>query len=318
MTWPISTIIACILAFWMGYSVNQSGTCLVASAHELHRRRRPRLLVGILAASAAAGLVTVPLSWSGAVGAVLAESADISLTLFMGAAAFGVGPLINDACLLGSLGRLGDGEVRLIAVPIGLAAGFLLVDRIIVNRSPLWPSVLTAPSILSVTALAGLLAVVVLSLMYISDRSTPQSGRRWPLGVSMLVLGITGGSLYAIAPVWTYVDLVRRSLPLTMAGTGEIAILTVLASIAGAVSAALHQGKWRLQWPAIADIVNSLVGGALMGVGVALIPGGNDGLVLAAIPAFSPGGTAAYLLMTAAVVLGLSARARISRKSTAA
>lgn len=73
-----------------------------------------------------------------------------------------------------------------------------------------------------------------------------------------------------------------------MAATGEIAILTVAASIAGAVTAALRQGKWRLQRPALADIVKSFVGGALMGVGVALIPGGNDGLILAAIPALSP------------------------------
>ena len=55
-----------------------------------------------------------------------------------------------------------------------------------------------------------------------------------------------------------------------------------------------------------------------MGVGVALIPGGNNSLILAAIPALSPGGTAAYLLMTATIVLGLSARARIFRKRTAA
>ena len=51
-----------------------------------------------------------------------------------------------------------------------------------------------------------------------------------------------------------------------------------------------------------------------MGVGVALIPGGNNGLILAAILALSPGGTAACLLMTTTIVLGLSARARIFRK----
>lgn len=312
MTWPISTVIACVLAFFMGYSVNQGGTCLVATAHELHRRRPPRLFVGFLTASAAAGLVAVPLAWSEAAGGTLAASADISATLLVGAVAFGVGALINDACLLGSLSRLGDGEIRLIAMPFGLAGGLLLIDAIMVDRSPLWPSVLTAPSLLGVTVLAGFLILTVLSLTYILRRPGSRSGRRWPLGASMLVLGITGGALYAIAPVWTYVDLVQRSLPLTMAATDDISILTVAASIAGAVTAALRQGKWRLQRPTLADIVKSFVGGALMGVGVALIPGGNNSLILAAIPALSPGGTAAYFLMTATIVLGLSARERIS------
>ncbi|TXH00121.1 MAG: hypothetical protein E6R08_00105 [Nevskiaceae bacterium] len=314
MTWPISTLIACVLAFWLGYSANQGSTCLVAAAHELHIRRRPRLFVGLLAASAAAGLVAVPLAWSGVAGGTLAESADVSAGLLVGAVAFGIGALINNACLLGSLSRLGDGEIRLIAMPFGLAASLLLADRIMVGHSPLWPSVLMAPSKIGATALAGFLIVVVLSLTYISRRTASRSGRHWPLGISMLALGITGGALYAIAPVWNYVDLVQHSLPLTMTETGEIAILTVTASIAGTVTAALHQGKWRLQRPTLADILKSFVGGALMGVGVALIPGGNNGLILAAIPALSPGGIAAYLLMTATIVLGLSVRARISRK----
>ncbi len=317
MTGPIPTLIACVLAFWMGYSVNQSRTCLVAAAHELRRRHRPRLFVGLAAASAAAGLVAVPLAWSGTAGGALAASTDISAAPLVGAISFGVGALINNACLLGSLSRLGNGEIRLIAVPFGLAAGFLLVDGMMVDRSPLWPSVLTAPSMRGAMALAGYLIVAVISLTYISGRTVSRSGKRWPLGVSMLVLGITGGALYAIAPGWTYVDLVQRNLPLAMAATGEIAIPTVAASIAGAVTAALRQGKWRLRRPALVDIVKSFGGGALMGVGVALIPGGNNGLILAAIPALSPGGSAAYLLMTATIVLGLSARARISRKSAA-
>jgi hypothetical protein len=235
----------------------------------------------------------------------------------VGAVAFGVGALINDACLLGSLSRLGNGEIRLIAVPFGLGAGFLLTGEFMVDRNPLWPSVLTAPSMLGATALAAFLIIAVFSLSYISRQTASRSRRRWPLGISMLVLGITGGALYAIVPVWTYADLIQRGLPLTITATGEIAMLTVAASIVGAVTAALRQGQWRLQRPAPADIVKSFVGGALMGVGVALIPGGNNGLILAAIPALSPGGTAAYLLMTATIVLGLSAGARISRKRTA-
>jgi hypothetical protein len=51
-----------------------------------------------------------------------------------------------------------------------------------------------------------------------------------------------------------------------------------------------------------------------MDVGVALIPGGNNGLMLATVPALSPGGTAASLLMTTTIVLRLSARATTSRK----
>jgi hypothetical protein len=53
-----------------------------------------------------------------------------------------------------------------------------------------------------------------------------------------------------------------------------------------------------------------------MGAGVALIPGGNDGLLVAAIPALSPGGAAAYVLMTLTIVLGLVLRGWFRRRFT--
>ena len=111
--------IAVILAFWLGYSTNRSGTCVVAAAHEIVHRRRARRVIGLTVASLAAGLVAVPLAWS-PVGSVLEGSTDLSITLVIGGVAFGLGALINDACLLGSLGRLGNGESRLLALPLGL------------------------------------------------------------------------------------------------------------------------------------------------------------------------------------------------------
>lgn len=318
MGWPISTLVACVLAFWMGFSANRGGACLVAAAYEVQLRRRPRMLIGLLVASAGAGLVAVPLDWSGIAGGRLAESTDITATIVVGAGSFGIGALINDACLLGSLNRLGGGEIRLVAMPFGLVAGLLLIDQSMVTRGTSWPSVLTEPNRLGGAALIAFLIIAVLSLTYISRRANSRFTRDRPLGVWMLALGTTGGALYAIAPDWHYVDLARRGLSLTMATPDESVILTFAASIAGAVTAALRQGSWRLQRPTLTDIARSLIGGAFMGVGVALIPGGNSGLVLAAIPALSPGGVVAYLMMMVAIFLGLSIRAWISHIETVA
>ena len=74
----------CVLAFWFGYSANQGGTCLVVAAHEIQKRRPPRMFVGFLAASAAAGLISIPLVWSGALGATLTPSTSINWLLLVG------------------------------------------------------------------------------------------------------------------------------------------------------------------------------------------------------------------------------------------
>ena len=78
-------------------------------------------------------------------------------------------------------------------------------------------------------------------------------------------------------------------------------------SIAGALTASFRQGNLRLQLPTANGILRSVVGGTLMGIGIALIPGGNDGLILAAVPTLSPGGIVAYLLMTTTIVFVCSA-----------
>lgn len=70
----------------------------------------------------------------------------------------------------------------------------------------------------------------------------------------------------------------------------------------------------RLQRPTAAGILRSIAGGALMGIGIGLIPGGNDALILAAMPTLSPGGVVAYLVMTTTIVFGFEARDRLARK----
>lgn len=82
----------------------------------------------------------------------------------------------------------------------------------------------------------------------------------------------------------------------------------MISSVAGALTASFRQGNLRLQLPTGYGIIRSIVGGALMGVGIALIPGGNDAMILAAVPTLSPGGIVAYLLMTLTIVIGFAAR----------
>ena len=57
---------------------------------------------------------------------------------------------------------------------------------------------------------------------------------------------------------------------------------------------------------ALSDVAKTLSGGVLMGLGAAVIPGGNDGLILAALPALSIGGAAAYVLMLATIMSALA------------
>lgn len=307
-------ILQCLLAFWFGYAANQGGTCLVVAADELHRRRPPRMFVGFLAASAAAGLVTIPMVWTETLGATLVPSTSINLLLLIGAIGFGFGALINDACLLGSLARLGNGELRLLAMPLGLAIGILAADICRFDFVATWPSLISRPSVTGLLTLLGFLVVLVIALVFVSSRGVLRTRPDWSFGASMIGLGISGGLLYALSSAWTFGDLIQRALPLRMSPVGEVALTAVIPLIVGALTASYRQGNLRFQLPTANGILRSVGGGTLMGIGIAFIPGGNDALLLAAVPTLSPGGIVAYLLMTVSIVFGFAARRRLFRR----
>jgi uncharacterized membrane protein YedE/YeeE len=129
------------------------------------------MFVGFLAASAAAGLVAVPIVWTGTLGATLAPSTSINFLLLIGAIAFGLGALINDTCLLGSLARLGDGEMRLLALPLGLTIGILAADHGRFGYDSTWPSLISKPSATGLVTLLAFLVVLVLALVFVSTKS---------------------------------------------------------------------------------------------------------------------------------------------------
>lgn len=315
------TAAICALAFLIGYSINQGGTCAVAAAREVVDRRTVRLLVGMAVASGAAGVVTLGLHLATSGATHLGPATEVAAHLLIGAAVFGVGAWVNDACLLGSLARLGDGEFRLLALPAGLAAGFWLATAAGADAIPAAaPSALAGdPAAAAWAALAfGALAGLGLTLLRLGERHLAGARRhRWPLGRAMLTLGVCGGALYALSPAWTYADLVHQGLAAAMAMAAATSVPAVLATVAGAVAAAHSTGGWRPRPPRASALARTFAGGALMGIGAAMIPGGNDGLLLSAVPAAAPGALAAFAVMTA-TVLACVALAPVARSRGAA
>lgn len=285
----------------------------MVAAEELYARRPPRMFVGFLVVSAAAGLVAVPLAWMETLDATLLPSSSISFLLIIGAIAFGLGALINQTCLLGSLVRLGDGEMRLLALPVGLAIGILAVDHGRFGHVPTWPSLIARPSVTGLVTLLAFLIVLVPAIFFVCIKTGQREKPDWSFGGSMVGLGITGGLLYVLPLAWTFADLIQRGLPLTMAPAGEIALAAAISSLAGALTASFRQGNLHFRMPTAIGILRSVAGGALMGIGIGLIPGGNDGLILAAVPTLSPGGIFAYLLMTTTIIIGLAAHGTLLR-----
>ena len=263
------------------------------------------LTIGFVLAVAVAGTITLPLAWWLGPAAHLAPWSEITPGLIAGAALLGIGAVINDACLFGTLHRIGDGELRFLALPVGLGFGFVLAANLPgLAGAPSQANPLAHTSPAGWAALAGFAGAGLVAARVLIRRQAPRlRASGWPLAQTMALFGLAGALLYALVPGWTYADAVRRAVvtaPAGMAGVG--AALCAVATLTGAVTAGLRSGRFAYQRPTLRGTSRSLLGGMVMALGAVLIPGGNDTLLFAALPALSPGGIAAYLTMTATVL----------------
>jgi len=302
-----------LCAFGMGYALNQGSTCAVTAARQVIDERQAHLLTGFGVAAAAAGLVWLPLAWFGGEQVHLAPERPVGWGLILGAGLLGIGAVLNRACLLGSISRIGDGKVRFLGLPAGLAIGFAIADRLVPAPAATLPNPLAHPSEVGLGVLAAFGLLLAAGWIWMKRRGDSGDAVRWPGRVAMVVLGVAGAILFAIAPGWTVADAVRLGIAplhptglMAMVGTspmmqGALGLTMFALLCAGAVTAGVRRQSFRFRRPSVVAVSRSIGGGTVMALGASLVPGGNDTLLLAALPAATLSGLVAYLVMSAVV-----------------
>jgi uncharacterized protein len=309
-------VFATVCAFLMGYSVNQGSTCAVTAAKQLVDHNQVTMLVGFAIAIGTAGLICLPLYWLSGGVARVAPDASLSMALIVGAVLLGIGAFINDACIFGTLSRIGQGEVRFFGLPIGLAIGFAIVDRQnLIARGPSIANSLTEFSFGGMGVVAVFGALLIGAWIVLGREQSYHRIGAWPLRKAMAVLGACGALLYALTPGWTYADAVRAVVVSggapTMISAG--ALVAAISALAGAIVSGIRANAFRFEPPTIVTLSRSIVGGAIMAFGGTLIPGGNDTLLLSSVPSATVSGITAYAIMSLTVPVLLLVRRRMTK-----
>lgn len=306
-------LISALCGVGFGYAAQRGSLCVVSGIEALLEGKSPRVFLSFLRCSVWVIAVTLPLAW-----AIDGDQLDIvaapGLVTLVGGLLFGVGAAINGGCSFGTLIRLGGGDASFVATLAGLAFGYLLQRYApVFDLTPdaIGASPLEAPTIVGVLTL--LAAAAFCAREVVSERPRGGSGGRWAPERAALVMGVAGGVLYALHGSWAYTIAIERGLADMRSGgipDFDLALIFV-ACVAGAGLGARRLDRFRLRLNA-RDIPKHLLGGTIMGVAAALIPGGNDVLVLHSLPALSPHAPVAYVALTvgAAAALNLSTRLR--------
>jgi hypothetical protein len=273
------------LGFALGFALNSGSICTVIATRELVSEKRPARSIALVECAIWAALIYAILEASPMMGQGWAPLGY----LVPAAALFGLGTYVNGACVFGSVGHFGNGEIDFGFVFLGIVAVFYgetLLD-LLPDQPSISASVPLGPALLGF-ALFALLAI----RLGVSLKSEPNFRH---MTVSMGVVGISFTILAVAAPGFAITASVGSIVSVSVAS-----VVIFLCMFGGSiVSSRLRNRRFVLMWPTFKAIVIRTFGGILMGIGALLIPGGNDTLLMIGFPMGAWQAILAYALFVA-------------------
>ena len=128
---------------------------------------------------------------------------------------------------------------------------------------------------------------------------------KYRLSTAAALVGLTNGFLYAVHGTWAYTSTVGHGVKAMVGATAgpSLIIWGLFASlVAGMGFSSWQRGRFHLDWRPSTSWLRCAGGGFLMGIAAAMIPGGNDVLILHTIPGLSPHALPAY----GAMIVGIA------------
>lgn len=288
----------------MGFASQRGGTCTVAAVEEIVAERRFGRLAALVEASLWVGGGLVLLNAAGLLP-VMPVGYATGFTTVVGGVLLGIGAFVNRTCAFGTIARLGSGEWAYLATPVGFFLGSLAIIDL---HTP--GQLSEGSSVLEATAWLAILCILFFTIRLLAHgRTIRRKGiaplrHIWSPHVATTIIGITFLAALLTVGNWTYTETLAG---LARGTTFELALRLLLfaALVAGAILGGWTAGRIRHVAPTAASVGRCLAGGTLMGAGAALVPGGNDGLILVGMPLLWPYAWLAFASMCAAIYLAI-------------
>jgi toxin CptA len=289
-----------LLTFALGAVLARVSLCAVAGVQRAMATRDYSGLQRLALAASGAGIVLLVLAGLAPGNVLLPSAGPLRAGVFAGGVLLGLGALVNGACYLGSVLYLGSGNLNFLLTLAGIACGARLAEALALLPAS---GAAVARVAMGLAWIGGALVFTLVTLLLLR-RARPAG--RW----LALLAGVLAGLVYARHPGWSYGSVLDALAHGRLSRMDWSANLSALLLFAGALAGAWFAGNFRLQQPEWRRALRCAAGGLIMGCGAALVPGGNDSLLLWAIPGLTVYGMMAYGLMLATIAAGFALKAR--------
>ena len=327
---PATLIVACLFAAILGFVAHRASICTVRAVAEILSARTAFMLASIGKSALWVVALTLPFLWLMPAAANGIGGWRLTATALAGGLLFGFGAAINGGCAYSTMTRLVDGEMRMAVSIGGFAIGIVtfvaLVDLDWIARPQRTPALIG-----SVIAFALVISLVLAAW---AIYEVPRIWRKRPmhlrihemvlsphyrLSTAALVIGVASAAIFLLIRTPGY-TITFQNFVQGVVGKGApppVSSLILLAAVAaGMLASTLQRGSFKLDWRPQWSWLRNIFGGVLMGLGTAMLPGGNDALVLYGMPGFSPHAIPAYAALLIGAVIGVLALKHIGGLDT--
>jgi len=320
----VALIVSCLFAAVLGFAAHRASVCTVRAVTELTSSRTGYMFLGIAKSSIWVLVVTLPFFWLMPAEAAKLSGWRLTDVAVLGGFVFGAGAGLNGACAFSTMARIVDGEVRMLLTVGGFALG-VFGYLALLNRNWLTEPV-ASPALVGMLVDWAAVSAIALSIWAAYElarlwRTRPAGSSlvrmilapQYRLSTSAMVIGVAGSVIFLSfgSPGYTATlhNLIEGYIGAQSPPAPQRLVLFTAVFLGMALST-IQRGSFRLDWIPRPSWLRNLGGGALMGLGTALLPGGNDALVLYGIPSLSPHALPAF----AAMVIGITAAVWLLRR----
>lgn len=318
LIWPILFL----LALLMGFVADRTNLCTVSAVAEIMTERRAYTLWNITKIVLWILAITTLIDFFLEVTPMNDDRFILGWMSLVGGLIFGAGAALNGGCSLQTITRLGRGNLGVILSVVGMPLGAALARVLLIRFPELLPTREAEP--LALPGALQLTLVVLSCLLILWESARLMRGYRlsqWKARLlaadyqpasSAALLGIANGMLFFLVGTWMFTYTLIQSLTNVFYPDSVLyrAIPVQLwwllsAYLLGITVSAIHSRHALLQTTPKPMWIRYFFGGVLMGLGAALVPGGNDMLLFNGIPGLSVHALPAYLAMLMGIGVAL-------------
>lgn len=311
--------ISLVLAVVLGFAAHRASVCTVRAVAEAMHAKTAFMFASIGKSVLWILVFTLPIFWLVPSTAAGLAGWQLNAAAVLGGFLFGLGAGLNGACAYSTMARLVDGEAAMLVAIAGFAVGVGVFVELLdfgwlerpANVAPMIGAVIEWGAVLSVILIVWAIYEAIRLWRTRSrdkDLGALALAPKYRLSSAALLFGLTGSAIFFLfgpAGYTTTFELVIEGAFGTRPWPAAGRWLLLIAVLFGMFLSTLQRRAFHPDWRPKAAWLRNLGGGLLMGLGVAMAPGGNDTFVLYGVPNLSPNALPAYAAMTLGIVAAL-------------